>query len=62
MAIKHLSLKPKKIDDHAWWYEEEKGIFVVVHQSPTGIIRDIYIPWHKIRAALARLDKKETDK
>lgn len=53
MAIKHLKRYPKKIDKHAWWYEEAKGIGVVVQRSNQTRNLPI-IPWSKIRAALAR--------
>jgi len=55
---KHLKLKPHKVygDKNAWWYEDGKGISVVVsipHNS-----RIVNINWRSIRNALARKDKK----
>lgn len=56
MAIYDLWLKPHKIDDDGWWYEEPKGITVVVHTDTQGA-KQVFIPWRTIRAALRRLDK-----
>jgi len=38
----------------AWWYEEPKGICVVVRANTQSSIIDI--PWHSIRRALKRKD------
>ncbi len=62
MANKHLSGKPHKIPNerHAWWYEEVKGITVIVHRdailaSGSAVIT---IPWANIRKALGRKDRE----
>jgi hypothetical protein len=52
MSKKHLEKKPHLIDEKRWWYEEPKGIYVVIYGSST------MIPWRAIRAALKRLDQK----
>ena len=60
---KHLLRNPHKIKKtpHAWWYEENGGIDIVVHreaiQSPYESVV-LRIPWKQIRDALARKDKK----
>ena len=66
MANKHLSLKHNQIVDGCWWYEEEKGITVVVQHTDDN---DSYshtqlylIPWKHIRAALGRKDLPRTGK
>ncbi len=52
MSQKHLRLTAHKINDYAWWYEENGGISLVVKG------RIVVIPWKSIRAALARKDKR----
>ena len=61
MGNKHLSLKPKIIQDSAWWYEEPSGISVVheIREGDRYIRTDtLNIPWRQIRAALKRKDKE----
>jgi hypothetical protein len=60
---KHLLLTPHEIrgNKHAWWYEETKGIEVIVHRdaiNPGTGSAQLVIPWETIRQALARKDKK----
>ena len=59
MSDKHLSLKPHNIRNRsdAWWYEESKGINMVV--EPQDQTTQITIPWQEIKNALAR--KERTD-
>lgn len=61
MANKHLHLEPHHVDQDFWWYEENKGITVVM-QLPTkdgGWAQTVRrIPWADIRAALKRKDRK----
>ena len=66
MANKHLNRKPHKITDHCWWYEQQKGIEVVVEHTDDD---DLYshtaiylIPWKDIRAALGRKDLPKAEK
>lgn len=59
---KGLQLDPHHLrgQPHAWWYEEDFGITVVVEPDPTkdGNVdtRQIKIPWRTLRAALGRKD------
>ena len=58
MSNKDLSLKPHHIKDtdNAWWYEETKGIELIV-QHKVGDIRNYSISWRTIRGALKRKEK-----
>lgn len=56
------SLKSKKIDARSWWYEDKRGIEVIVerHASTTGK----RIPWSSILKAAKRcgvLAARQTD-
>ena len=46
----------------AWWYEEPKGISIIVeNRDEDGILREtkvLWLTWHKIRNALERKDRK----
>ena len=45
-------------DKDAWWYEEEKGICLVVSDpSKDRNTFQFTIPWRSLRAALKRKDK-----
>lgn len=57
MSDKDLSMNPHKIRGMktAWWYEEEKGICLVVEPHDTTQL--ITIPWDSLRFALKRKDK-----
>lgn len=39
-----------------WWYEDNRGIDVVVHPHETCVI--VNITWRALRAALERKDRK----
>ena len=58
-----LDGNPHNIDEWAWWYEEPRGINLVVeergHDGSYIRTRQRLIPWGQIRAALARLDKQK---
>lgn len=60
---KHLNRNPHYVDDHCWWYEDDKGINVVLEREAfagtcqAAVIR--HIDWRTIRAALKRKDRKE---
>ena len=44
---------------NAWWYEEARGISVIVHRDaiqPSGAA-EINIPWRQLRAALSRKER-----
>lgn len=58
MSYKHLHKKyhPVKGSGTGWWYEDNRGIDVIVHPQPTRV--HIYITWRAIRAALGRKDRK----
>jgi hypothetical protein len=49
-----------KKEKRVWWYEETKGIRLVVNFGKGTVCQPI-IPWKTIRAALARKDKKGSD-
>ena len=64
MSNQHLKRTPHKIahDPTAWWYEEDKGIYVVqeYYRAKDGLYlgtRSVVIPWRAVRAALKRKDK-----
>jgi len=52
------SLKPKKIHEFAWWYEDERGIIVVQEaRRPDGThlsTEQARIPWSKLMKAAKR--------
>ena len=58
MADKDLKLEPHHIhgDPEMWWYEEPKGICVVVKKGES----QHYIRWDYLKAALARKEKEPT--
>ncbi len=58
MSKRDLQLHAHPINESAWWYEEPGKLSVVVQPDPEGRTRMVEISWRKIRAALARLDKK----
>lgn len=69
MSNKHLKRSSHCIDREAWWYEEQRGIAIIVEireggpKTLTGagaLIagKVINIPWRLLRAALARKDRK----
>lgn len=61
MAKKHLSLKPHKVTNDFWWYEENGGITLCVEYYQQNGFRKVSthkIKWHSIRAALKRKDRK----
>jgi len=55
MSAKDLKRSPHLVDDRAWWYEDIRGIVVVVESSKTRLLT---LPWRSLRAALKRKDKK----
>ena len=59
MSNKHLSLEPHKIRgrEDAWWYEEAKGINMVVEPQEQTV--QIVIPWKAIKYALARKEQHD---
>lgn len=59
MSEKHLQSKPHAIRNRhdAWWYEEEKGISVIV--EPNAKTTTIRIPWKSLEGALKRLKKPQ---
>ena len=65
MSNEHLKPKPHTIahDPTAWWYEEDKGIWVVqeYYRAKDGLYlgtRSVVIPWRAVRAALKRKDQR----
>lgn len=56
MSNADLKREPHYITEDCWWYEEAKGIEIVMRVYPSvTYVRTI--PWRSIRAALARKDK-----
>jgi len=52
-----LSLEPQEIDEHNWYYEEKKGIFIVheVIQYGNCVQADTFtIPWKNIKQSLIK--------
>jgi len=55
-----LSLKPQTISDTAWYYEEGRGIDVIVeHRAADGSLiggepLHVRIPWSKLEASVLR--------
>lgn len=70
MANKHLQRQPKNVYDdkrgrlrmdEAWWYEDKAGIDVIHEIRVDGqCVRTdmLHIPWDRLRAAVARKDRK----
>lgn len=62
MSKQDLSIAPHSLDEHAWWYEEDRGILIVTesraHDGSYISTEQRVIPWHQIRAALRRLDQE----
>ena len=58
MANKHLKAESHQVIGRldAWWYEEHRGISVVVEQD-AGETKIINIPWKTLRSALRRKDQ-----
>ena len=44
-------------DESWWWYEEPRGLTIVVPAHEGLCAKVIKIPWRSIRASLARKDK-----
>lgn len=58
MAKEHLSLKPHNLSEKVWWYDNMKGIEIVVAHFDSKVNTEIVvIPWRSIKAALKRKDK-----
>jgi len=57
MANKHLKLDPIDLGHDIWYYEEPKGLYVLFVGQDRRI-KDVYISWAKIRAALKRKEAK----
>jgi hypothetical protein len=64
MSDTHLQLEPHPIrgTESAWWYEDEKGICVVMEcRDANGrLLADTLqatIPWRSLRGAVRRKDK-----
>ncbi len=58
MSKKHFDLNPHNIQPDVWYYEENNGLDVYVHDSSKGILTRFTIPVASIRAYLKRKDKK----
>jgi hypothetical protein len=56
MANSDLKRDPHKIDENTWWYEEPRGLEIILHDADMDS-RRISIPWRAIRNALKRKDK-----
>jgi hypothetical protein len=60
MSNKHLKRTPCHLDNEIWYYEEFKGLVIVLG---AGIKSGQHtISWRKIRAALKRKDRAEAEK
>lgn len=61
MAAKDLSRNPHNVTDNLWWYEESRGVELVlrVTDNQGGYLRTEQhtISWDVLRRALARKDK-----
>jgi hypothetical protein len=60
MANKHLRLSPhcKRGEPEWWWYEEPKGVVIVLSPQMTGgSAVSVKIPWKSLRGALQRKDR-----
>lgn len=53
-----LSLSPQSISEDAWYYEERKGLHLVVWDQPiaghTRKVQNLTIPWRQLRGTMAR--------
>lgn len=62
MSRKHLKLDPYNLHEHAWLYEEMKGLLLVV-ETRSGKTEQLLIPVGNIRQYLVRRDTPtKTDK
>ncbi len=63
MAAKDLSLKPHDINENLWWYENYRGVELVIRHTDkngTYVRTELsIISWDVLRRALARKDKKK---
>jgi hypothetical protein len=59
-----FSLKPKTINDDAWFYENKKGLTIAVQMQGTlqSIVGTVNIPWTKLKPAIDRYQKFERAK
>lgn len=51
---KNLNRKPHVIDEKSWWYEENRGISIII--EPHDGTTEKRINWRVIRSALKRKD------
>jgi len=52
--IVDLSRKPHHISEHCWYYEEPKGILLIIDNDRTPTVDQITIPWSKLRSSVER--------
>ena len=59
-----LNLNPQHISERLWYYEEKKGINLIIEicDESGRLIRtdNVVIPWNKIRKSLKRFDAEDT--
>jgi len=62
MSDKHLLVDPHQIDEFAWWYEEPKGISILIEvRKPNGehlSTEQRTLAWRSVEAALRRKKKR----
>ena len=57
MSAKHMKRNSHKTPDkNIWWYEDNRGIDVIVHPHVACV--SVQISWRALRAALKRKDRK----
>jgi len=57
-----MRLAPQNVSEDCWYYEEPKGICVVLHGETNQGCLIATIPWKMIRGSLKRKDKKGSRK
>lgn len=55
-----MRLSPQNVNEDCWYYEEPKGICVVLHGETNQGCLIATIPWKMLRGSLKRKDKKST--
>jgi hypothetical protein len=51
-------IKPRKLDEFSWFYEEPKGVVILTERRRLGErAAQVVIPWRKLEAAVDRRRK-----
>jgi hypothetical protein len=58
----YLSRSPQDLGERAWFYEERRGLYVVIYPEPKRGCGAALIPWRKIEASRKRFLKEKRAK